>query len=157
MGFSLNINRFHWAVGFMYTHFFISTWTFWQKPSLSTYCAYFFRQKPSCAMCLIFLKKKAFMCLFTQVNYIELFGQSLCFGQIVLVMCLFFSTKAFMCYVLNFFEKKAFMWPCAYKKMSVPCFKQHLFDKKVPLNPPFWKKIALWPIGSLSKYSQLYF
>ena len=31
------------------------------------------------------------------------------FGQIVLVMCLFFSTKAFMCYVLNFFEKKAFM------------------------------------------------
>ena len=62
-------------------------------------------------MCYVlnFFEKKAFICLFSQVNCIELFGQSLCFGQIVLVMCLFFSTKAFMCYVLNFFEKKAFM------------------------------------------------
>ena len=25
------------------------------------------------------------------------------------ILCLFFSTKAFMCYVLNFFEKKGFM------------------------------------------------
>ena len=25
------------------------------------------------------------------------------------ILCLFFSTKAFMCYVLNFFEKKVFM------------------------------------------------
>ena len=32
-----------------YTHFFISTWTFWQKPSLSTFCAYFLRPKPPCA------------------------------------------------------------------------------------------------------------
>ena len=59
------------------------------------------------------------MCLFSQVNYIELFGQSLSFGQIVLLMCLFFSTKAFMCYVFNFFEKKSLhvlMGPCSYKK-----------------------------------------
>ena len=35
------------------------------------YCAYFFGQKPLCAMCLIFFEKKAFMCLFSQVNYIE--------------------------------------------------------------------------------------
>ena len=32
-----------------YAHFFISTWTFWQKPSLSTFCAYFLRPKPPCA------------------------------------------------------------------------------------------------------------
>ena len=42
----------------IYTHFFISTWTFWHEPSLSTFCAYFLRPKPSCAMCLIFLKLK---------------------------------------------------------------------------------------------------
>ena len=49
--------------------FFISTWAFWQKPSLSTYCAYFFRQKPSCAMCLIFLKKKPSCAYSAMVNY----------------------------------------------------------------------------------------
>ena len=46
-----------------------------------------------------------------------------CFGQIVLVMCLFFSTKAFICYVLNFFEKKAFM-----------CLISHVLIKKMSIN-----------------------
>ena len=49
------------------------------------------------------------MCLFSQVNHIEIFGQNLCFGQIVLVMRLFFRKKSL--HVVN--------WPCAYKKMSV--------------------------------------
>ena len=137
-----------------YTHFFISTWTFWQKPSLSAYCAYFFRQKPSFAMCLIFLKKslhvliqpselhwkkalfgpncacdvllffdkslhvlcayffwkKAFVCLFSQVNYMlkPLYASSCAFfrQKPSCPMCLIFSKKSL--HVLN--------WPCAYKK-----------------------------------------
>ena len=32
------------------------------------------------------------------------------------ILCLFFSTKAFMCYVLNFFEKKAFM--CLFNQVN---------------------------------------
>ena len=82
----------------IYTHFFISTWTFRQKPSLSTYCAYFFRRKPSCAMCLIFLKKSLHVLIHCRVMCL--------FFSTKAFMCLFFSTKAFMCYVLNFFEKK---------------------------------------------------
>ena len=44
-----------------------------------------------------------------------------------------------------------------FQKGVIPCFKQHLFDKKAPLNLPCWKKIAIWPIGSLGRHSQLYF
>ena len=84
---------------FNYTHFFISTWTLWQKPSLSTYCANFFRQKPSCAMCLIFFEKKS---LHVLIQPSELHVKTL----MCLIMCLFFSTKAFMCHVINFFWKK---------------------------------------------------
>ena len=80
------------------------------------------------------------MCLFSQVNYIELFGQSLCFAQIVLVMCLFFSTKSFMFYVLNFFEKKAFMCiighvliknECNCKRAKYRIFPYNFSEKKV--------------------------
>jgi len=73
----------------------------------------FFRPKPSCAMCSIFLKKKS---LHVLIQPSELHWTKPFFGQIVLVMCLFFSTKAFMCYVLNFFEKKP---SCAYGAMCL--------------------------------------
>ena len=32
------------------------------------------------------------------------------------ILCLFFSTEAFMCYVLNFFEKIAFM--CLFSQVN---------------------------------------
>ena len=46
------------------------------------------------------------------------------------ILCLFFSTKAFMCYVLNFFEKKAFM--CLFSQVNY-------IEKK-----PFLAKLCLW-------------
>ena len=109
------INSIIFSICLNYTHFFISTWTFWQKPLLSTYCAYFFRQKPSCAMCLIFLKKKAFMCLFSQVNYIEKkpFLAKLC------LWCAYFFRQKPSCAMCLIFSKKSLhvlMGPCAYKK-----------------------------------------
>jgi len=47
------------------------------------------------------------ICLFTLIFYKHMNFLAEAFAKHIL--CLFFSTKAFMCYVLNFFEKKAFM------------------------------------------------
>ena len=67
------------------------------------------------------------------------------FGQIVLVMCLFFFVEGFMCYVLNFFKKWAFMCLWGHvliKKMSVGMVKKratniirkiHRINKFLPL------------------------
>ena len=118
----LSFSAINGLIFFSYTHFFISTWTFWHEPSLSTFCAYFLRPKPSCAMCLIFLKLKPSCAYSAKVITLK----KAFFGQIVLVMCLFFFVGGFMCYVLNFFKKWAFMCLWGHvliKKMSVEKFK----------------------------------
>ena len=77
----------------------------------------FFRQKPLCAMWLFFLK--AFMCLFSHVNSIELL---FVLAKFCLWCAYFFQQKpsCAMCFVFFFFfEKKSLYvlnWPCAYKK-----------------------------------------
>ena len=56
-----------------------------------------------------------------------------------------------------FFQKGGVWGGLFMKKVSFRASKRYLYDKKAPLKPPFWKKIAFWPIGSSSRHSQLYF
>ena len=67
----------------------------------------FFRQKPSCAMYLFF--EKAYMCLFSQVNY-----------MLKPFMCLFFD-KSFHVLCVYFFEKKVFMCLIGYVLIKNEC------------------------------------
>ena len=83
--------------------------TFWQKPSLSTYCAYFFRQKPSRALCLIFLKKKASCAYSAKWITLNFLAKAFVLAKLCLwcayffrqkpscAMCLIFSTKKPLC------------------------------------------------------------
>ena len=67
---------------------------------------------------LIFFEKKAFVCLFSQVNYIE---KSLFWPNCACDMLIFFD-KSLHVLCAYFFRKKSLhvlMGPCAYKKMSV--------------------------------------
>ena len=68
------------------------------------WCDYFFRQKPSCAMCLIFLKKSLHVLIQPSELHWTFWPKPL-FWPNCACYVLIFSTKAFMCYVLNFFEK----------------------------------------------------
>jgi len=54
------------------------------------------------------------ICLFTLIFYKHMNFLAEAFAKHIL--CLFFSTKAFMCYVLNFFETKAFM--CLFSQVN---------------------------------------
>ena len=114
--FILSHSTLNYSTESMYTHFFISTWTFWHEPSLSTFCAYFFRPEPSCAMCLIFLKLKpscAYSAKGITLNF-SLFLAKLCLWcaysfrqKPSCAMCLIFSKKeAFMCLIGHVLIKK---------------------------------------------------
>ena len=132
-----------------YTHFFISTWTFWHEPSLSTYCAHFFRQKPSCFMCLIFLKKSLYV-LIQPCKFHWTFGPKPLLStnrgyflqqKPLCAMCLFFWNKKPLCAYsamwipLNFLAKafvlaKLCLWYAYFFRQKPSCAMCLILSKK---------------------------
>ena len=81
----------------------------------------FFPQKPSCAMCLIFLKKSLDVLIQPSEFTLNFLAKAIILAKLGLWCAYFFRQKPSYAICLIFSKKSLHVlnWPCAYKKISV--------------------------------------